>query len=160
MDSVFYDFIEPNTKVCFIRSSVEHPFTWTIFEGIIAHAYSFDNRFFYHCTLTNICATEEWIRKYVANCTYRLTSIETGKQANINLYYNPTQEKTFIDAWKLWWHSKWLFDLTPDLVFVDDTKQSALCKSIKAVSTILQNNITTFKEIEVTMFQYIETLLK
>lgn len=147
MDAVFYNYIPPGTKVLFIRSSIEQPFIWTMFEGYVAKAFDINKRYYYQCTLSNIIANEDWIDKYVANKTYRLTACEDGHQENVLLWHEYKDGQSFIDAWKQWWHTKWWFDLTADLVF-DDTNKNAKCKVLQTLSTIYLTNSNTFANID------------
>lgn len=119
MDIIHYDWLPINTKVYWIRSSIENPFNWSIFEGIIAANYEIDGNYYYHCTLIDILETTVYQNKYIANNTFRLIDIDSGKPINKFLYFDC--KKPILQDWKQYYAAQYLWDLTPDIIFLSET---------------------------------------
>lgn len=142
MDTLLYDWHEPGKQVWWIRSSVEEPFVWTMFRGVVADAYDINDRFYYHTVLHEVIAQPDWIVKHVANKTFRLIDIDTGKPHEHYCYFDTKQQNfDFMQDWKHYYASNWLWDLTADITFV------SFEEALQGIKQLYKLNCNVFKSI-------------
>ena len=130
MDILQRKILNENDECFVLRASIDDPFVYLCFKGIIKRRYSNDEQISYHIQITKVLEDKEIIQTFLNRKRFRVFNNENGRTYNKKFYtYDLQQSFSFDSAFKKRFQNLYL-DVHSSLVFDTETEMINTYKNI------------------------------